>query len=222
MPDTTVFKCGACTDPIVVDRDHTSNVVFYKTRYYHSKCFCAIATKRSQSKSKCASGWKEALDNILVLEADTKKKLEYRIAHDDLNAWLLNNYDIVEAPRRFWEYVSDLSKGTYKGKKCRPVSTETLLEAWKWGQKKLDSIARNNKMNNTGPADDNARIIYDLTILIGKIPSYLAYKEKQKAAEIERKNSIKDDIRVDYSKIKAASNNNSGLDDINDLLEDLI
>lgn len=223
MSDAIIYKCGACTDPIVVDRDHTSNVVFYKKKHYHLKCFCAIATKRSQSKSTYAPGWKEALDNILMLEADTKKKLEDRIARDNLNSWLLNNYDITETSRRFWEYVADLNKGVYKGKRCRPVNTETLFEAWKWGQKKLDSIARNNKMNNTGPADDNARIIYDLAILIGKIPSYLAYKEKQKAAEIERERELKENVRIDYSKITNSTQrkDNNNFQDISSLVDDL-
>lgn len=222
MVETILRKCGACPDPIEIDRNHTSNVVFYKKKYYHSKCFYDLATKRSQAKIKSASEWKDALDNLWELEADTKKMLESALVKNELNEWLLTNYDIVVVPSRFWQVVADLERGVYKGKKCRPISMEILLGTWKWGQKKLDSIARNNKANHKGPQNDEARLAYDLAILIGHISDYTKYINKIKSAEIERENKRKEEIKVDYNKIKTSSNDNHGLDDINELLDDLI
>lgn len=222
MAETILRKCAACPDPIEIDRNHTSNVVFYKKKYYHSKCFCDLATKRSQAKIKSASEWKNALDNLWEIEADTKKMLDSVLVKNELNEWLLTNYDIVVVPSRFWQVVADLERGVYKGKKCRPISMEILLGTWKWGQKKLDSIARNNKANHKGPQNDEARLAYDLAILIGHISDYTKYINKIKSAEIERENKRKEEIKVDYNKIKTSSNDNHGLDDINELLDDLI
>lgn len=222
MAETILRKCAACPDPIEIDRNHTSNVVFYKKKYYHSNCFCDLATKRSQAKIKSASEWKDALDNLWELEADTKKMLESALTKDELNDWLLAHYDVAVVPSRFWQIVADLERGIYKGKKCKFVPMETLLGAWEWGQKKLDSIAKNNKANRRGPQNDEARLVYDLAILIGHISDYTKYINKIKSAEIERENKRKEEIKVDYNKIKTSSNDNHGLDDINELLDDLI
>lgn len=217
-----VRKCAACPKPIEIDKEHTSNIVYYKKKYYHSNCFCDLATKRSQAKIKSASEWKDALDNLWELEADTKKMLESALTKDELNDWLLAHYDVAVVPSRFWQIVADLERGIYKGKKCKSVPMETLLGAWEWGQKKLDSIAKNNKANRRGPQNDEARLVYDLAILIGHISDYTKYINKIKSAEIERENKRKEEIKVDYNKIKTSSNDNHGLDDINELLDDLI
>lgn len=217
-----IRKCAACPRPIEIDKEHTSNIVFYKKKYYHSKCFCDLATKRSQSKIKSASEWKEALDNLWELEVETEKMLKSSLTRDDLNEWLLANYDIAAVPTRFWQMVADLERGIYKGKKCKSISMDTLLGTWKWGQKKLDSIARNNKANHKGPQNDETRLVYDLAILVGKVPSYLAYKEKQKAVEIERQRELKENIKIDYGKIvNNTKKNNNNLQDISSLVDDL-
>lgn len=217
-----VRKCAACPKPIEIDKEHTSNIVYYKKKYYHSNCFYDLATKRSQAKIKSASEWKDALDNLWELEADTKKMLESALTKDELNDWLLAHYDVAVVPSRFWQIVADLERGIYKGKKCKSVPMETLLGAWEWGQKKLDSIAKNNKANRRGPQNDESRLVYDLAILIGHISDYTKYINKIKSAEIERENKRKEEIKVDYNKIKTSSNDNHGLDDINELLDDLI
>ena len=222
MAETILRKCAACPKPIEIDKEHTSNIVYYKKKYYHSNCFCDLATKRSQAKIKSASEWKDALDNLWELEADTKKMLESALTKDELNDWLLAHYDVAVVPSRFWQIVADLERGIYKGKKCKSVPMETLLGAWEWGQKKLDSIAKNNKANRRGPQNDEARLVYDLAILIGHISDYTKYINKIKSAEIERENKRKEEIKVDYNKIKTSSNDNHGLDDINELLDDLI
>ena len=222
MSDIILRKCGGCADVIEINRNNIAEVLYHKNKYYHLKCFCEVAEKRAKAKRNTAAEWQTALDNLWQLESDTKKMLETAWIKDDINEWLLNHYNITTVPSRLWQVLADLERGEYKGKKCKSITMETLLGAWQWGQKKLDSIARNNKMNHKGPTSDDVRLMYDLSILVQKIPTFLAYKNKQKIEEIERQNNIKENIKVDYSKIKSATNNGSGLDDISDLLEDLI
>jgi hypothetical protein len=222
MPDVILRKCGGCSETIEINRNSIADVLYYKNKYYHSQCFCEIAEKRSKTKRSTAVEWQTALDNLCELEADTKKMLEIAWVKDDLNEWLLSNYDIAAVPSRFWQIVADLERGIYKGKKCKPVTMETLLGAWKWGQRKLNSINRSNKMKKSGPQSDDARISYDLAILVQKVPIFLDYQEKQKAAEMERQRTLKEVMKIDYSKIasstKASSNN---LQDISSLVDDI-
>jgi hypothetical protein len=222
MPDVILRKCGGCSETIEINRNSIADVLYYKNKYYHSQCFCEIAEKRSKTKRSTAVEWQTALDNLCELEADTKKMLESAWVKDDLNEWLLSNYDIAVVPTRFWQIVADLGSGTYKGKRCKPVTIEALLGAWQWGQKKLDGIAKNNKIKRTGPQSDEARIAYDLAILVQKIPTFLAHKEKKRAEDIERKNNIREKISVDYNALSNKVNKQTNEDiDIASLIDDI-
>ena len=221
MPDTILRKCGGCSDVIEINRNNISDILYYKNKYYHSKCFCEIAEKRSQAKTRYAVEWKDALDNLWELESETKTKLTKVWVRDDLNEWLLEHYNIVTVPSRFWQVLDDLGHGMYKGKKCKSVNMETIFATWKWGQKKLDSISRNNKISHKGPADDEARVLYDLNIIIAKVPNYLSHKSKMKMLQAEEKNESKK-THINYDNVQQTKiENNSGLDDISGLLDDI-
>ena len=117
-----------------------------------------------------------------------------------MNAWLLENYNIVTVPGQFWQLVADLEGGKYKGKRCKPVGVGVLCDCWKWGQKKLDEIDQYNKSHHKGPTSDTARLMYDLAILVGKVPQFLDYRSKQKSVRQEMiNNAYFDDI--DMTKI---------------------
>lgn len=221
MPDVILRKCKACPQPIEIDINNISNVVFYKTSYYHKTCFCDLATKRAESKKGKYADWQYALDNLLELEIDAKNRLEYPFIKDSFNEYLLKNYNVVAVPDRLWEVAATLEKGTYKRKKCKPVPIKTLYEAWQWGQHKLNKINSQNKMNHKGPNSDADRILYDLAILVAKIPNYLAHKAKMEALQAEVKKTTQTS-RIDYDNIhqvKVESNNY--FDDISSLLDEM-
>lgn len=216
--DILTRKCAKCKGEIEIQRDNISNVLQYQGKYYHSKCFEITAAQKAASKRGNHEQWKEALDNIWELEADTKKSLERFWAKDDLNVWLLDNYDISVVPTRFWQVVADLEAGKYKGKRCKPVGIEMLLGMWKWGQRKLNEINQYNKSHNKGPTDDNARLMYDLAILVGKLPQFLAYKEKKKENKMDMARSTDSDD-IDMSRI--GQGKQSQRRDISDISDDI-
>ena len=221
MSDIILRKCGGCSDTIEINRNSITDVLYHKNKYYHSKCFCDIAEKRSKAKRNTAVEWQTALDNIWELEADTKKMLESYWIKDDLNEWLLGHYNITTVPPRFWQVLADLEHGEYRGKKCKSVTMETLFGAWKWGQRKLDSIARNNKINHKGPVSDDARVMYDCSIIISKIPNYLSHKSKMKMLQAEEKRETQK-THINYDNVqKTKIENNGSLDDISELLDDI-
>lgn len=201
MANVITRKCAKCKKEIEIDKSDICNVIFFNKLYYHESCFETMAAEKSTSKRGKPQMWQEALDNIWELEAETKKMLEHYFAQDELNEWLLDNYDIVEVPKRLFQVIADLGVGKYKGKRCKPVDISVLCDCWKWGQRKLNEIAKYNKSHNKGPADDNARLMYDLAILIGKVPQFLAYREKHKVAKNEMTRAFVSNDDVDMSKI---------------------
>ena len=159
--------------------------------------------------------WQEALDNIWVLEDETRKAIEYFVAKDNLNAWLLDNYDIVSVPSYFWQVVAELENGVYRNKRCKPVKTFDLYECWKWGQRKLNEINIGNRMNHKGPGNDSERLCYDLAILITKYPLFLKHKSKA-SAQIINENLERQQPKIDYGLLEK---NNKHDDDDNDILD---
>jgi hypothetical protein len=96
-----------------------------------------------------------------------------------------------------------------------------LYETWKWGQNQLNKIDKQNKMNHKGPANDEVRILYDLAILVRKVPNYLSYKAKLEAQQAEAKREL-EKTRIDYDNVqKVKIENNNDLDDISGLLDDI-
>lgn len=221
MAETIIRKCAKCKGEIKINVDDIRDVIFFNKLYYHESCFEEMAIQKATSKRGKPQMWQDALDRLWELEVETKKVLEHFAAKDELNMWLLENYNITMIPTRFWQVVADLEAGKYKGKRCKPIDVETLCGCWKWGQNRLNKISLNNKVNKKGPTNDTERLNYDLAILLSHIEDYRKYQNRMKAAEAERDIREKENIKVDYSKIKAI-NNNSGLDDISDLLDDLI
>lgn len=219
MGDVITRKCDKCKGEIAIDRNNITNVVYFDKKYYHTSCFEDRAKQRSASNRGNPKHWQNALDDLWTLESETKKALEHSFFERDLNDWLLTNYNIATVPTRFWQILSELESGIYKGKRCKPIDAGILYGCWKWGQRKLNEINQYNKYHNKGPANDSARLVYDLTILIDKIPNYLAYKEKQTyaKAEMSRTTINNDDIdmsRVGYSRLTSKK-------DISDISDDI-
>lgn len=221
MPDIVLRKCNACGQPIEIDMNDINDVVFYKTSYYHKSCFCNLAKQKAASKTGKPENWQYALDNLADLEADAKYRLQYPFIKDSFNDYLLKNYNVVAVPDRLWEVAATLEKGIYKRKKCKPISIKILHEAWQWGQHKLNKINSQNKMSHKGPTSDEDRILYDLAVLVNKIPNYLSHKAKLDALQAEAKKETKIN-HINYDNVqKNKVENNNGLDDISDLLDDI-
>ena len=170
-----------------------------------------------------SSIWHKYIKDMSQFENAAKKRINCKRYKDELNEYLLHHYDIQEiADKRFWTVVADLDKGLYKAKKCKPVSTQILLDAWKWGQRKLDSINRKNKMAKKGPKNDIERIPYDLAIIVKHIPDYLKAKAKRDAEEAEREAEAKNSVKINYNNIAIQQESKSnGLGDISDLLDEM-
>ena len=219
MPRTDTRKCTKCKQEIEFDLDNISGIVYHGNGFYHSACFVDYCQGRAAESG--SPDWQRYINDMSQFENKAKKRIEYKRSKDDLNDYIIHHYDVAAVPDNFWRVTAELENGSYKKKKCNPVSIATLLDAWKWGQVKLDSINRKNKMNNVGPKTGEQRIAYDLAILVGKIPVFLKAKAKRDAEEVERQARDKEKTKINYNNI--ASNvvpKSEGLDDISDLLDE--
>jgi hypothetical protein len=222
MSDVIERKCHGCPTPVEINRNNVTSVIYYKKKYYHLECFCKIAEKRSQSKTKSVSTeWQAVLNNISEIKADTQKMVLRSLNENDLNNWLLSNYDVASVPKSFWQLIADLEKGVYKRKKCRAISMETLLGAWNWGQKRLNKINSKNKTNNCGPKNDDDRLRYDLAILIGHMGDYIKYTTRTKEEVVEIKNRIQNTNKINCENIYVQSKEKQNNENILDLMNDI-
>lgn len=219
MAETIKRKCDACKGEIIIERNKMRGPVLFKKKYYHHECFCQFCERKS-SAPRGLPFWQNVLNDIDTYKNDAVNMSIYQFSKDDLNAWILSHYDVINLPSRFWNIVSDLENGVYNKKACKPVSMELLYNTWKWGQKNLDSINRKNRQNKTGPQTDADRINYDLAIILKHIPDYIKAKAKQDAEEAEREARAKETVKINYNNINNTPIKTDGLDDISDILDE--
>ena len=209
-------KCGTCGQDIVVDRHNLDNIAFYQNRYHHVGCLVDKANKGIASGKRVAI-WEKLLNRIPELQEEAKKNLGHGLIRDEFNEYLLNHYDIISVPNRFWQIIEDIGNGNYRKNKCRPTDIDRIFQTWKWGQSNLDKIASNNKIKNKGPKNDDERLNYDLAIVLKHVPQYLAYEAKNKAvaAEIKNTSAFED---IDLSRIGQKKTEKKN--DVSDIFDD--
>ena len=217
-------KCATCKEIIKIDRNNIKDVVIYNKGYHHKQCLIDHATQSLQKPRSNKTKWTQVLENIDEYEKHAQEVIGRGRPTDKLNDWLLEHYDITTTPSdRFWSIVRELGNGVYRNKRCKAIDVDSLTEAWKWAQHNLDKIAvRNKSMNNA--MDGEARIHYDLAIILKKYPLFLKWKDKQKAAAAAAAQEVQH-TKIDYSNLEkqalASKKDDNSLDDISDLLDEL-
>lgn len=219
MADVLIRKCGHCGNDIVIERNNISGVLYFDKKYYHDDCFVEAVKDKPLTKTGKPSKWHKALDDLPALANKAKEELEYYWVRDDFYNWILSHYDVIVLPDRFWSTICGIGNGKYRNKKCKPIPLETIYGTWRWGQKKLDKINVNNKKNHRGPADDDERLLYDLSIVVSKVPNYLTHLSKMKALEAETRQAT-EKTKINYNNLERQANTNQ-IDDISDMLDEI-
>lgn len=213
-------KCGICGKDIVISRQNLENIAFYQGRHNHLECLVNKANQGLAS-GKRVTCWEKLRNRIPEFQAESKAKLEHSIIRDEFNDYLLDNYDVVSVPNRFWLTVEEIGNGLYNKKKCRPTDMETILGTWKWGQGHLDKIAVTNKTQHRGPSNDDQRLNYDLAIVLKHIGDYEKHitSTKEEIAVVEE--CIEKQNKINYEALYNQSKNNQNTNDILDLMNDI-
>ena len=117
------------------------------------------------------------------------------VTQKTLTDWIFQTYDIDQLPKHFYIHIAKIKKGEYKGQN-RPIPLTDLLDMWQRLMPKLDKIYLNN-CSHGKIIEGYARISYDLSIVLSKYSSYLAWKMEQEAkSKLKQENS-----NIDYQKI---------------------
>lgn len=218
MLESVDRRCEACKEKITINRFNITGVVNFQNKYYHYECFKELAIKKASAKRGKPAIWQDALNRMLELEHDAKTLSEHYFIKHDFNDWLIEKYNLSKVPGSFWQRIADLEKGIYAHRKCREISVSTLFDTWKWGWQKLNEINVRNQNSNRGPKDDEQRLIYDLSIVIQKVPSFLKHQAHSNMNAMELSVQVTNED-IDMSKFVQPKQEEKI--DISDIFDDL-
>ena len=217
MADSIVRKCEHCKGSILIDRNNVHDVILFKNKYYHSKCFKERVEQRLAGKNPHKM-WNDALSHINEYENDAKEAIEFWFNRDDIYNHILGHYDVIKVESPIFTRIDAVITGTY-GRKSKPIDYADFVECWRYGQPKLDEIARKNRAagkNITG----EARVNYDVAVVVKKFPQWKKWQEKLKAERIEVERAQREAVRINYDKMIRTEIKHEGLDDISALLDE--
>lgn len=168
---------------------------------------------------------KEKEKNEIRLK-NKKEKINSKENKDKFFYYIMDYYN-CNLSSFFCARVATVINGTYKGLK-ESITYEDLLDMFKRKQKELDKIAFNKEDKGNGFKDTNARLNYDLAVIVNKYESYKKYKERKKIVEaeiIEHKKDIEESRAIneiyEINNVKKDKNENKDSIEISDILEDI-
>lgn len=210
-------KCDDCKEPIIILKEEFLMGLGKTPKFYHKSCYEKSRLRDFKSKSAKENYYKK-VDRMTTKAKDYVKN---NLDKDKFFTWIYNNYGVCALANHVFMRIADINSGTYKGL-TEPITYEDLLDMFKRKKKELDKIANNKERRGKGFKDNvNARLLYDLAVIVAKYDSYKAWKQKQKLYETQtiiKKEEEKN--KIDYSKINKNSKENSKVD-LGDILEDI-
>lgn len=188
--------CAICGGTVVIDKDNSNKAIQYKKKFYHFDCFGDMCDQKIANKRKdVSSTWAEIKANIEELVAETTREQKLQVAKDELNRWLLAQYDISLLSTRTYMKLNDIYNGTFKGL-AYPIGPIELLEEWKYYWNELCAIRSNKGIVGEGA------INYDLTVLLSRNAEYRKIKEKERVAREIREQQKREETVVNVSEMK--------------------
>ncbi len=176
--------CAICGGTVVIDKDNSNRAIQYKKKFYHFDCFGDMCDQKIANKRKdVSSTWAEIKANIEELVAETTKEQKLQVAKDELNRWLLVQYDISLLNTRMYMKLNDIYNGTFKGL-AYPIGPVELSEEWQYYWSELCAIRRNKGIVGEGA------INYDLTVLLSRNAEYRKIKEKERVAFVQQMEDV--------------------------------
>lgn len=151
-----------------------------------------------------------------------KKEINRNINKNEFIKYVMETYEISSLPKQFYLKVAEINNGNDK-RVSEGISYEDLLAMFKKKKTYLDKVASNN-ITKGKEMNGYLRLNYDLAIILNKYDSYKAWKRQQQLLQadlIQQNNKLKDEIKIDYSKIKPEHSIVKDEVDIGDILDDI-
>lgn len=222
QPITISRKCDCCKDIISINKNNVNDAIFYDKKSYHRKCFIDICNKRAKMKRmSVAEKWQWVLKNIERVSRESKYHYMESIYKEEINQFILSEYDLTIIPSSVWQKLSNIYFGTFRGMSVG-IPPEELIDMWR---RKIDYLNRVASQNVTKGKSMNIgqRINYDLSILVNKYDDYKKWKESQKILESDTQ-YISNNSSLDTSIINEVSRkvtNKNEDSEISDLVDDI-
>lgn len=118
-----------------------------------------------------------------------------KVTQRTLTDWIFKTYEIDVLPKQFYYNLAKIKKGEYKGQN-KPIPIADLYDMWQRSMPKLEKVYLNN-CSKGKMMEGYLRIQYDLTIVLSRYSSYLAWKAEQEAKRNEEENKA---TEVEYIK----------------------
>lgn len=151
-----------------------------------------------------------------------KKEINRTDNKKELTEYLIDTYEISSLPKQFYLKLAQINNGNYKTM-SEGITYEDLLIMFKKKQSYLDKVASNN-ITKGKEMSGYLRLNYDIAIILNKYDSYKLWQRQQQLLQadlIQQNNNLKDEIKIDYSKIKPEHSVTKSELDIGDILDDI-
>lgn len=179
-------KCAMCNSIIQIDRNNTDQAIQYKNKFYHYDCFHKLCDEKIASPRTSAQ-WQEVKQQIDDLVAQTTKEQADNVARDELNRWIMAQYNLSCMSKRLYEKLASVNNGTYKGL-AYAISWTELLDEWKYYWDEICAVLRGKELVY------EAAVNYSVGILLSKNAKYreiLKHREvEEEARKVQRENDI--------------------------------
>ena len=172
-------KCAMCNGIIQIDRNNTNKAIQYKNKFYHYDCFHRLCDEKILSP-RASKQWQEVKQQIDELVAQTTKEQADNVARDDLNRWIMSQYNLSYMSQRLYEKLASVNNGTYKGL-AYPISWQELLDEWKYYWNGMISVLRGKELVY------EAAVNYSIAILLSKNAEYREMIKRKNAEEEARR-----------------------------------
>lgn len=171
-------KCAICNGIIQIDKNNTNKAIQYKNKFYHYDCFHKLCDQKIAT-SRTSTQWQEVKQQIDELVVQTTKEQADNVARDELNRWIMAQYNLSCMSKRLYEKLASVSNGTYKGL-AYAISWEELLDEWKYYLDEIFAVLRGKELVY------EAAVNYSIAILLSKNAEYREVLKRKKVEEAAR------------------------------------
>jgi hypothetical protein len=234
MSKKAVRKCAICKQEFQLD-----SIEFLKDKgkYIEIECY----KQKELNKGLSIDIVNEKINIIkatMKLEQEEQKKKEIEKEQNKLKAkkkeinrtnnrnefinYIMDTYELTSLPKQFYLKLAEINNGNDK-RLAEGITYEDLLIMFKKKKSYLDKVASNN-VTKGKEMTGYKRLNYDIAIIINKYDSYKEWKRQQQLLQadiIHKEDILKEQVKIDYSKIKAEQSRNDNEIDITDILDEI-
>ena len=193
-------KCAMCNGIIQIDKNNTNKAIQYKKQFYHYDCFHKLCDEKIASP-RTSTQWQEVKQQIDEFVAQTTKEQADNVARDDLNKWIMSQYNLSCMSNRLYEKLASVNNGTYKGL-AYAISWAELLDEWKYYWDEICAVLRGKELVY------EAAVNYSIAILLSKNAEYREMLKRRKVEEEARVAEVRNN-EIDSITLRAMQRNSS-------------